>query len=78
MQQLCRAYKGGNFYDGANSIREIESPTSNTGSFSFILAPQLSNNDIPNYYAHVQGDFSLMTTAPQPEGTYSMGKDLLG
>ena len=52
------AYKAGNTYDGANSIREIESPTSNTGSLQVYSGTPTSNNDAPNYHIHVQGDFS--------------------
>ena len=52
-------YKGGNAYDGANSVREIETPTQNTGSMVLYSGTTTSaHNDAPNYHAHIMGDYS--------------------
>jgi len=52
-------YKAGAFFDGANSIREIETPTQNTGSMQLYSGTDTSaHNDAAGYYAHVMGDYS--------------------
>lgn len=52
-------YKGGATYDGANSNREVESPTLSTGSMELYSGSSSTGAiDVANYHSHVQGDLA--------------------
>jgi len=52
-------YKGGTTYNGANSNREVESPTLSTGSMELYSGSSGTGAiDVANYHSHVQGDLA--------------------
>ena len=52
-------YKAGNFYDGANSIREVETPTTTAGTCQLYGgATTTALADVPAYFAHMMGDYA--------------------
>ena len=53
------AYKGGTTYNGANSNREVESPTLSTGSMELYSGSSGTGAiDVANYHTHVHGDLA--------------------
>ena len=52
-------YKGGTTYNGANSNREVESPTLSTGSMELYSGSSGTGAiDVANYHSHVHGDLA--------------------